>query len=210
MVGDAGAHQQVDSGDRIDAGDELDEFDLDAFGGDDLDPIGHRRHRLFHLGHGIESELGGEPSRAHHPQRVVGERVCGGTGGADASGDEVIESLMGVDEGLRRQTDRHRPDREVAADQIGVEVRAEGHHRFARVLFIGFGTVGRDLDLHTGLHGPDGAEFASDVPVCVDPVGDQPEDVVGVGIGGEVEVWHGATEQRVTDGTADEGEFETG
>ncbi len=57
MVGDPGAHEQVDPGGGIDAGDELDEFDLDAFGGDDGDPVGHLRHRRLDTGIDVESEL---------------------------------------------------------------------------------------------------------------------------------------------------------
>src|SRR5699024_9114548 len=129
-------------------------------------------------------------------------------GGADATGDEVLETAVRVDEGLARQTDRHRPDGEVATDEVGVEVRAEAHDRFARIRLIGLGPRGRDLDLHTGFHGPYGPELAPDVPVRVDPVRDQIEDVIGPGIRCEVEIGHGPAEQRVTDGTADEGELE--
>src|SRR5699024_9111779 len=93
-------------------------------------------------------------------------------GGADATGDEVLETAVRVDEGLARKTDRHRTDGEVATDEVGVEVGAEANDRFARIRLIGLGPIGRDLDLHTGFDRTDRPEFAPDVPVRVDPVRD--------------------------------------
>ena len=210
MVGEPGAHEEIDAGGRVRAGDELDEFDLDALGGDDRDPSRHRLHRRFDLGVRVEAELGGEPGRPHHPQRVVGERVLGRPGGADAPGEEVVEALVGVDEGLLGQADGHRPDREVAADEVVVEAVAEPDDGFARFGLVRLGSVGGDLDLDAGLHRSDRPEVATDVPVGVGPVGDEGEDVVGPRVGGEVEIGHRPTEKCVTHGPADEGEFEAG
>ena len=208
MVGDARAHEQVDAGGGVEAGDEFDEFDLDAFGGDDRDALGHLRHRRFDGRIGGEAQLCGEAGCAHHPQRVVGEGVRGRAGGADPAGHEVLEALMRVDEGPLGQAHGHRPDREVATDEIGVEVGAEADDGFARIRLVRLGAVGRDLDLHTGLHRPDRAELAPDVPVGVRPADDEGEDVIRSGVGGEVEVGHRPAHEGVAHRAADEGELE--
>ncbi len=141
--------------------------------------------------------------------RIVGERVRRGSGCPDPAGHEVVEALVGVDEGLLGQAHGHRPDREVAADEVGVEVGAEADDGLARIGLVRLGAVGRDLDLHPGLHRSDRAELPADVPMGIGPVDDEGEDVVGAGVGGEVEVGHRPSHERVAHRAADEGELES-
>ena len=82
-----------------------------------VDPVGHRRHRRDHLRVDREAQLRGEPGGAQHPQRVVGERVLRAARACAAPARRGRRSPpYGSTNVAARQRDRHRVDREVAAD----------------------------------------------------------------------------------------------
>ena len=98
-------------------------------------------------GCGGEAELGDEPGRAHHPQRVVAEGDAGRDRGADDAGREVVDAAEVVDELAGRQPHGHRVDGEVAAGQVALERVAEAHLRLARRRVVLVGAVRGDLDV---------------------------------------------------------------
>ena len=62
---------------------QLGQLVADPLGGHDGDPVGHRRHGRDHPRRRREQQLGGEPGRPHHPQRVVAERLLRRRRGVD-------------------------------------------------------------------------------------------------------------------------------
>ena len=106
--GEAGLHEQGQAEAGVRRADQLDQLVAHPLGGDDLDPAGHRGHRRDHLGGHGEAELGGEPGRAHHPQRVVGEGVLGGAGGPQHPLGEVDDAAVEVLELAARHAHGHR------------------------------------------------------------------------------------------------------
>jgi len=183
---------------------QLDELVVDPLGRHDLDPPGHVGHRGDDLGRDREAQLGGEPGRPHHPQRVVGERVLRPPRRPQQPVRQVHDAAVRVLDQPTRHPDRHRVDREVAATEVTVERRAEVDRRLAGRRVVGLGPVRRDL------HGPrpataaDGAEVAAHVPGRVAPAREQPFGVVGTGGRREVEVGVRPAQHRVTHRAADQ------
>ena len=99
---EAGLDEQRQAAPGLRRHDQLDQLVPYPLGGDDPDPLRHRGHRRDHLGRDLEPELGGEPGRAHHPQRVVGERVLGRARGAQQPVREVDHAAVRVLEAPRR------------------------------------------------------------------------------------------------------------
>ena len=150
--------------------------------------VGHRRD---HLGRDVEAELGGEPGRAHHPQRVVGERVLRRARGAQHAGGEVDQ---------RRRTGPRTRGR-AAATAIALTVKSrrprspvEACRRsrpsgLRRRRVVGLGAVGRHLD---GPRRPCGSRWCRSRGPCPRSrrahAAEQPLGVVGPRRGREVEV----------------------
>ena len=146
-VGQTGVDQQPQSLARVVGQQQLVQLVADPLGGDDRDPVRHRRHRRHDLRRHLEVELGGEPGRAHHPQRVVGERRLRGARGAQHPAGQVGQAAVRVDEVGTGQRHRHRVHREVPADQVLLDGVAVGDLRLARGAVVRLGAVGGDLDL---------------------------------------------------------------
>ncbi|KFC52602.1 hypothetical protein GY12_03525 [Micrococcus luteus] len=210
VVGQAGAHEQVEPGARVRSADELDELLADAFGGDDRDPLGHCGHGLLHLGGHGEAELRGEAGGAHHAQRVIGEGVLGGAGGAQHAGVQVPHAAEGVHELEGGQAQGHGVDGEVAAQQVVLEAVAEGHLRLAAGRVVLLGPIGGDLELPAGLAEADGPEPPPHVPRGVRPAGAGGLGRVRAGIRGEVQVQRRPPQEEVADRAAHQGELVAG
>ena len=192
------------------AADQLDQFLAHPFGGDDLDPLGHRGHGLPHgLRHG-QTQLGAEPRGTHHAQGIVRERVLRGPGGAQHTGVQVLDPAERVHELHARQPQGHGVDGEVAASQVFGQIVPEGHGGLAGIGVVRLGAVGGDLQLHAGLAHPDGPEFPADLPVCIRPVPDQLEGLIGARVRGEVQVQRVPAQQEVAYGPAHQGQLVSG
>ena len=88
---------------------------------------GHLRrpHQRGQLGHGLaqlrrdrETELGDEPGRAQHPQRIITERILRPGRRAQQAALQVTQAPERVDELMPGQPRRHRVDGEIAAGQV--------------------------------------------------------------------------------------------
>ena len=157
-----------------------------------------------------EAELRDETCGAHHAQRVVAERVDGAARRRETTGQQVLHTARRVDEHPLGQAQRHRVDGEVAAHEVALEGVAELDDGLAGLAVVDVAAVRRDLDDLAVDAGGDGAELAADVPVRLGEGHDDLEDLVGGGVGGEVEVVDPTAEERVADGAADEGELVAG
>jgi hypothetical protein len=102
LVGQPGVDQQLQAGPREAAEQQLGQLVGDPLDADDLEPLGHRPHRLDHLGHDGEAELAGEAGGPQHPQRVVAEGVLRPARGAQPLRRQVVQPAVRVDEGVRR------------------------------------------------------------------------------------------------------------
>ena len=155
---------------------------------------GHRRHGRDHARRRRETELGDEPGRPQHAQRVVGERLLGRGRGVERAGGQRGEPAVGVDEPpvapylATRELDRHRVDGEVAADQVVVDRLAEGDDRVAAHAVVGVGPERRDLDGRAVPAGADRPEGDPRVPHRLGPALQHGEHRGRMRVGGEVEV----------------------
>ena len=205
--GDPQLHHEFDAAARVRAQQELDQLVADALGRDDGQPVGHVAGGLGHLRGQLEAELGGEADGPHDAQRVVAEGVLRPAGRAQDALGQVREPAEGVDELLAGQAHGHSVHREVAAQQVVVDVVAVVDVRLARLRGVGLAAVGRDLHLQALLAQADRAELDADGPHGVGPAVDQFEDALGDGVRGEVHIVGGSSEERVTDRPADDGEL---
>ena len=126
-----------------------------------------RRTASTSSGSGSEAVAGDEAGRPQHAEGIVGERLVGRQGGAQAMAGQVGESAEGVDElgrAARAQLEGHGVDGEVAAGEVGLDRVGEGHLRLAGVGGVGLGPVGGDLVDDAVLLGADGAEAAGPGP----------------------------------------------
>ena len=210
MLGQPGLDEQGQAQARVRRAHQLHQLVADPLGGDDLDPAGHRAHRLDDRRVDREAELGGEPGGPHHPQRVVGEGVLRPARRAQHPVREVDDAAVRVLELAARQPHRHRVDGEVAAAEVAGEGVAEVDVRLAGVGVVGLGAVRRDLDLPVALAAADGAERAAHVPDRVGPALEQPLGLLGARRGREVEVVVVPAEHRVAHRTADQGQLVAG
>ncbi len=162
------------------------------------------------LGGRDELELGGEAGRPQHPQRVVLERHLRAGRGAQALGRQVAKAAVGVDERAVGQPHGHRVDGEVAPGQVLVDRAAEGDLGLAGVLAVGVGAEGGDLQPEVALADPDGAVAHPLQPHPVAPAAgpDDGQDLVGGGVGGQVDVGRGTVEQGVAHRPADQVELD--
>ena len=178
------------------------EFGLDPFGADDLEGVGERRDRIARALLDLEPELGREAAGAQHSQRIVAEADPGIVGRAQGAREKILDSARRVDELDLRHLQRHRIDREVASHEVALEVVAERDDRLAGLAVVAVGTVRRDLDL-LALDPPD-------VPPGRRHGGHDPQDLVRVRVGREVEVVRGAPDERVAHRSADDRQFASG
>src|SRR5262249_58233623 len=112
-----------------------------------------------------EAQLGGEPGRAEHPQRVVAERVLRPSWRAQHPGLQVTYAAERVDDLQRGQPRRDGVDREVPASQVRLQRPPVRHLR----RLVGFwpvllAAVCRDLADQTAPAKAHGAELDSGVP----------------------------------------------
>ena len=207
-IGQTGRHQQIQTGPRLIAQQQPAELVADPLGGDDRDPVGHVGHRLDHLRRRRKPQLGREPRRTHHPQRVVAERDLRSRGRPDHPVGQVAEAGVRVVKDLVRDGNRHRVDGEVPPGQVAVQGVPEFDHRLAAVLGVRVGAEGRDFDDPAGLAvtdlGPDGAELPADGPHRRGESAQQGLDVIRPGRGGEIQVVLQSAEQGVADAAPDQ------
>ena len=208
--GEPGLHQQRQTQPRVRREHQLDQLVAHALCRDDLDPAGHRGHRLDDARVDLEAELRGEPRRPHHPQRVVGEGLLREPRRPQDAMGEVDHPAVRVDELPGRHPHGHRVDGEVTATEVSLEGVSEVDRGLAGGRVVGVGAVRRDLHLELALAAADRAEGTSDVPRRVGPAGQQPLDLVGPGRGRQVEVVVPPAQHGVTDRTAHQGELVAG
>lgn len=190
--------------------DHLVQFGGDPLGGDPTQLRGHLLDRGPHPRRDRETQLGHEPRRAQHSQRIVAEGHLGRRRGVQHPGAQRGQTAQRVDEladatgrvGL--DPHRHRVDREVAADQVVVEALPETHLRIPGHPVVGVGAKGGDLHPVLAAGGPDGAELDAGVPHRVGPRPDDALHHFGVRTGGEIQICvrAQASQQRVADAAA--------
>ena len=183
--------------------------------GADHEPQGHRRHRHHHdlvelvadpLGRhdgqapvtgphgvdqslvGLEAEPGREPGRPQHAQGVVGKGDLRIQRRPQPPGGQVGQAAEGVDQLEVGKTQGHGVDGEVPADEVVLDAVAEGHLGLAGVGVVGLGPVGGDLVLLVPPLAGDGAEPLALGPHRIGPARHHGLDLVGPGVGGEVQV----------------------
>ncbi|CCI53265.1 hypothetical protein BN13_330023 [Nostocoides jenkinsii Ben 74] len=150
-----------------------------------------------------------EPRRPHHPQGVVGERHRSRGRCPQPLRGEVGQTAIRIDELQRRQPQRHRIDREVAATEVVLQVVAERDDRLAGLPVVGVCAIGRDLHRRTPPDRPDGAEGAPDVPGRLAPRGQDSLGLLRTRTRRQVQVGAGAPEEGITHRPADQGELMT-
>ena len=146
-----------------------------------------RRHQL---GHRARGRAGDEPGGAQHPQRIVDERHLGRQRRAQPPGGEVGRAVERVDQRRARAGDeRHRVDvksrraRSVSISSANVDLGLRESSSYD------LGAIGGDLVASRPSIGqPDRAEPLALGPHGVGPAGHDRLDLVGPGVGGEVDV----------------------
>ena len=194
LVGQAGAHHEPQRHRGHRHHHDLVQLVADPLGRHDGQPVMPGAYRLDQLRRGLEVELGDEPGRPEHAQRVVGEGHLGVQRRAQPVGGQVAEPVEGVDQLQLGKPQGHGVDGEVAAGQILLDRVPEHHLGLAGVGLVGLGPVGGDLVLLAATQEADGAEPLALGPHRVGPAGHRPLDVVRSGVGGEVEVAVGVSE----------------
>ena len=188
LLGQAGVDREPQPGARTLQLDELVELVADALGRHDLEAVAQCHDGLHQRGVGHEVVAGDEPGRPQHPQRIVAEALGGRQRRAQALGREVGGAVEGIDELQVGQRQRHGVDREVATRQVDGHVVGEDHVGLAGVRGVGLGPVGGDLVGRVTPLGADRAELLALGPPVIGPALEQLLDLVGPGVGGEVDV----------------------
>ena len=139
-------------------------------------------------GSGLSEKRGHEAGGAQHAQRVVAEGDLGIERRAQPTRGQVGQAVEGVDQLHVGQAQRQRVDGEVAPRQVLLDVVAEGDLGLARVGHVDLGPVRGDLEELAAAPAADRAEARPLGPHVVGPAPHQPLDLVGTGVGGEIEV----------------------
>lgn len=203
-----GLDQQTDAPHGIVRRQQPNELALHALGAHDRQRRREPGDRLARLGGDGEAQLRGEPGGAQHPQRIVAEAHPRVDRGAQHARDQVLHTPRGVDERPLGHAQRHRVDRKVAAHEVVVEHVAEGDHGLAGRPVVAVGAVRRDLDLLALYARADRAERPPDVPLGGGDRRDDPQDVIGPRVRGEVEVVRRAANQRIAHRAAHDRQLE--
>ena len=111
-----------------------------------VEPLAHRAHRGHDALGRRHAELRDEPGRAHHAQRIVGERDLRLERRVEHLGGEVTHAPVRIDEPTVGKPHRHRVDREVAPRQVGLDVVAERDRGLAMFLGVDLAAERGDLD----------------------------------------------------------------
>ena len=188
LLRETGRDDQLESARGGGRGEQLGELVADPLGGHDLEAVVHLLDRPHHARGGGEFELRGEPRRAEHPQRVVGERDLGVERRVEPLGREVLHAAERIDELALGQPDRHRVDGEVAPGQVGLQVLAERHRRLAVLLRVDLLAEGRDLEDLVALAGADRPELHADQVQPLGPAAQDLRRLLRDGVGREVEI----------------------
>lgn len=205
LLGQPGADHEPEGDRRHGQDQDLVQFVADPLGRDDGQTAMVRPHRLDQLGIGFELQLGQEAGGPQHAQWIVGEGDLGVEGRPQPVVGQVGQPSERVDQFELGQAEGHGVDREVTAGQVGLDAVAEGHLRLARVGTVHLGPVGGDLVATPLAEAGDGAEPLPLGPYRLRPLPEECLDLVGPGVGGEVEVGHVVTVWRraADDGVAD-------
>ena len=154
-----------------------------------------------------EPELGDEPRRAQHPQRIVTERHLRRRRCVQNAGPQRRQTAQGIVEfgrAVRRDPHRHRVDGEIPPHQIVIEAVAESHLRVARDLIVTVGTKRGDLHAQVGLAHAERAELDPGVPQRLGPRAKESLHLFRAGVGGEIQVGVQPAQQRVAHAAPDE------
>ena len=170
--------------------------------------MAHRADRLDHARRRRHLELRHEARGPEHPQRVVGERHLRVERRVQALGLEVLQPAEGVEQLSLRQTDGHRVDREVAPGQIRADVLPERHPGLAFVLRVDLLPERGDLELPVALAGAGRSELHALEVVAIRPPSQDLEGLLRRGVGGEVELGPGLTEEPRPDHAAHQVQLE--
>ena len=173
---------------RVVGEEQLRQFVADALGADDLQALAHRGDRLEHRRVGFEAERRDEARGAQHAQRIVTEGDLGIHRRTEPLRREIGETARRVDQFGLVQRERERVDREVAAQEVGLDVVGERHLGLAALRVVDVGPEGRDLEGLAVLDAPDRAEALALQPDGVGPARDDAFDGVGTRAGRDVDV----------------------
>lgn len=164
-------------------------------------------HGRLCLGVEHEAQLGSEPRRPQHAQRIVPERHLRGSGRAKNTGEQVVDTAGRIHQCNLGQPQRQRVHGEVTAHEVVFEVCAENHVGLAGGAVVAVSAVGGDLHGLAVHQGANSAEGPTDVPLGVGNRLDQPHYLVWRRIGRKIEIMGGTAEERVTHRTANQGEL---
>ena len=161
----------------------------------------------------LEVEAGGESDGAHHAQLVLGEAQGGVADGADDAASEVFAAVDEVERGgcgvarcfIFDGIEEHSVDGEVAAEYIFARVGGVTHCIGTAAVGVGAvgaegGDLGGDLDVVDLIADEDNAEVRADG----EGLGEEGDDLIGRGGGGDVEVLGREAQQQVAHASAGE------
>ena len=188
VLGEPGAHHEPQPRGGDAEHDESVELVADALGRHDAEPVRHVSHRLEQLGIGLEAEASGEAGGPQHPERVVVEGDPRVERRAQAPADQVGQAAVGVQQLHAGQLERHGVDREVPPREVDRDVVAEADLGLPGVRVVVLGPVRRDLVGPAPVGGADRPEALALGPDRVGPALEQGFDLVGQGVGRQVEV----------------------
>jgi hypothetical protein len=197
--------QAQDAGHRVAAGQQLQHLVEDARRRHVLEQLGQARDRHARRLVDLEAELGRDAHRAQHAHRVLPVTPLGVADHAQPAALDVLHAVVKVDHRFVGRVVVQRVDGEVAPRGV-VGLRAEhvvGEHpavRIDRLLAAGSGAKGGHFDRFRAEHHVHEPEAAADD----DRAPEVRLDLLGRGIGGDVEVLRRHADQQVAHGAADE------
>ena len=197
--------QAQDAGHRVPAGQQLQHLVEYARRRHVLEQAGQPRDRRARRLVDLEAELGGEAHRAQHPHRILAVARLRIADHAQPAALDVLHAVVIVDHRFGGRVVVKGVDREVAPRRI-VGLIAEdvvGEHaavRVDRLRAVGRGAVGRHLDRLRAKHHVHQPEAAADD----DGAAEMRLDLLGRGVGGDVEVLRRHADQQVAHGAADD------
>jgi hypothetical protein len=185
--------QEADSPAGTRSGEDKGQFVANAFGADSIDSTRVLENGLASGGFYREGESRGESDRAHQPQGIFPKSFGGIADGAEHSVSKVFLSLVKIENRIVQGIVEERIDGEIAPGGVFLDRTETDGFRMPGVFVSAIASERRDFRLHIVLDNPDGAETGA----YVDVVGKDTPDGVGMGIGGDIDVFRFDTEQPI-------------
>src|SRR6185312_15324479 len=181
------------------------EFVADAFEADLMDLVGAAADGGFGAGLDFKIKAGGEADGSEHTELVFVEALGGVSDGANDVGVEIGASLDVIENLAGLRIEEHSVDGEVAAEDVFFGLFGEADGVGAATVVVG-SVAAEGGDFGDDLLGVElvGDEDDAEVGSYGEGSGEELEDSVGVGGGGDVEVGGGVAEEEIADASAGE------